>query len=547
MQASWLLLLSLVSAPNPAPDVAVVCPAVFREALQPWLDYRAGQGHVCHLIDGSLSAEEIQRQIRKSARRGALRAIVLVGDAVPASKGSTKLRGSTVPTFLAEARVNIHWGSEPEIAADNAYADLDDDQVPDVAIGRLPVHSPGELSDLVQKILDYEQTDDAGTWRRQINFVAGLGGFGTLADLALEGAAKTIIGQGVPAPYSTSMTYANWESPYCPLPLDFHDTTLDRLNEGCLFWVYIGHGARTHVDHLRAPDGFHSILSAEDVDKLDSQHGSPVALFLACYTGAFDGAEDCLAERMLRVQGGPVAVLAGSRVTMPYGMGVLGIEMLKECFVHRAPTLGELMLNAKRNTVLKPRDDPGSQSLDAVAMLLNPKGSSLLDERREHLLLFNLLGDPLTRLAHPHEVELTVPESALAGGSLSIRGQSPLDGEATVELVVRRDRLTFRPAARTEWRATAEASADFADVYRRANDARLASVRVPVRSGAFSLDLDIPERAWGDCHVRVFVQGHDDQEREACAIGASDLVIRRAAKSDASARKLATPSAEPKP
>ena len=52
----------------------------------------------------------------------------------------------------------------PEIATDNWYADLDDDGVPDLAIGRLPADSPQDLAVMVAKILAYESVQVPGPW-----------------------------------------------------------------------------------------------------------------------------------------------------------------------------------------------------------------------------------------------------------------------------------------------------------------------------------------------------------------------------------------------
>src|SRR5438477_9674634 len=80
----WLspLLLVLV-APAWAADVAVVCPDGLRDALRPWVEYRAKQGHSVQLFDARGTAAEIQAAIRERARRKPVNFVVLVGDAAP--------------------------------------------------------------------------------------------------------------------------------------------------------------------------------------------------------------------------------------------------------------------------------------------------------------------------------------------------------------------------------------------------------------------------------------------------------------------------------
>ena len=355
------------------PDAVVVCPAAFRDALAPWLEHRTRQGHSLAVLSNAGTAEDIRRRIREAARRGRLRFVVLVGDAEPGLEKDPVLRARCVPVHHARAEVNVLWGSEPHIATDNWYADLDDDRIPDVAIGRLTADTPEELALIVRKILAYERSVDCGSWRRRLNFVAGVGGFGTLADTVLESAARYFLTRDIPAGYRVTMTYGSWRSPFCPDPRLFHLTTASRLNEGCWFWVYIGHGFHLGLDRVQVPGGQYHILANPDIGRLDCRHGSPIALFLACYAGAFDARRDCLAEEMLRAPGAPVAIVAGSRVTMPYAMSVMGTELMDQCFRRRRETLGEALLHAKRNMMKETSDEnPERAMLDAVAAAISP-------------------------------------------------------------------------------------------------------------------------------------------------------------------------------
>ena len=415
-------------------------------------------------------------------------------------------RALSVPTHYTPAVVNVRWGSEPEIATDNWYADLDDDRVPELAVGRLTADSAAELERMVGKILAYETCPDFGRWRRQVHFVAGLGGFGAVADAVLEGAAKTLITAGVPAAYSTTMTYGSWQSPYCPDPRQFGRVTVDRLNEGSLFWVYIGHGEQRAVDLLRVPGGAYPIFSSRDAQGLSCRHGAPIACFLACYSGAFDQPRDCLAEELLRNPGGPVAILCGSRVTMPYALSVLGSELLGECFGRHPATIGEAIVAAKRRTMQPASDNRQRAAIDALAKAFGPSSDAELEaERAEHLDLFQLLGDPLMRLPFPGEVTIDAQPTAVSGESLEIVGNSPVAGACTVELVVRRDRLTFHPPRRGQFDLGSLGS--YGEVYERANEPRLASTQLARVDGRFATRLAIPPTARGACHVRVFVEG----------------------------------------
>jgi hypothetical protein len=498
------LLALLPSLPGAPADTLVVCPAAYRQALEPWLALRRDQGHRLELVEPAATAGELRRQIRLQAGAG-LRHVVLVGDAVPGG----------VPTCLEPADVTVRFGGEPQIASDHPLADVDGDGLPDVAIGRLAADRSEKLSRLVAKISAYERQADFGLWRRQIEIVAGAGGFGPLTDSVLEVTARKLVVEGIPPAFQPNMTYGSWTSPYCPDPRRLREAAQRGLNEGCLYWVYLGHSQRRHVDRPRLLGRAWPVLESGDAARLRAAAGPPIALLLSCYAGAYDGPEDCLAEELLTAEGGPVAVFCGSRVTMPYGMTALAQELLDHAFGGECPTLGELVRRAKRDLVGRTKDTPARKTVDLLASALNPV--DLARERREHALLFNLLGDPLLRLRAPLAVEMTLAAPAARGQRLAVSGRCSLEGRCLVELIGPRDRAVAPSRA-------AIAPATLADLdqrqrcYERANDPRLASAQAAVNDGQWQVWLDVPDDAPAVCHLRAFVEG-----REAHAVGALEV------------------------
>ena len=505
------------------PDTVVVCPRDFLTALEPWIDHRRSQGHHLAIVSNFTSPSDIRSAIGAAAGGGRLTHVVLVGDARPHDERGSSARRHYVPTFRTPARVNIQWGSEPDIATDHWYAELDGDGIADLAIGRLPADTAVELSIIVNKILAYEKSRDLGSWNRQINLVAGLGGFDWLTDVTLGWTCKKLITDGIPPTYKTTMTYASWRSPYCPGLPDFHTHTLQRLNEGCLLWVYMGHGQRTALDRIQTPDGDYKILDANDTSQLCCAAEAPIAVFLSCYTAAYDHTEDCLAEKMLKARGGPVAAVGATRVAMPYGMAVLATSLLEEFFHHQRPTLGEVLLHAKQQLANDKTKNRSRQFVDSVAATLSPHPRTLAAERIEHMYLFHLIGDPLLRLRYPRTIQVSASRNIEAGNVLTVTGKSPVNGIATVELVCRRDRLTFTPTVRTRLDTSDAARVTMNDTYQRANNHRWSSRSVATQEGNFRVALAVPAEAKGACHVRVYVEGKHE-----CAVGATDVYIRRA-------------------
>lgn len=371
----WLLVAAIPANP---PDTLVVCPPNLRPALSPWESHRSAQGHVLTVVAPPRTANELQRLVRAAAQSKDLKYLLLIGDV------------DATPTGYVKAEVNILWGSEPTIATDSIYADLDGDEVPDLAVGRIPADSPAELQAVVRKLTRYEQSADGGSWRRQLDVVAGVGGFGVMTDALIEASARSVFQQVVPASHSVRRLKTD------------PDATCDQISAGSFAWIYLGHGLPAMLDVAATPRGPRPILATNDIPKLHCGANSPLAVLIACYTGAIDARDDSLGEELLRCEKGPVAVIAATRVTMPYGNSVFGCELLRAAFRESPGTLGDIWLQAQVQTLAAPQNgDSLRTSLDAVARGVSPAPADLAAERREHVVLYQLLGDPLLRLNYP--------------------------------------------------------------------------------------------------------------------------------------------------
>jgi len=504
------------------------------------------------VVAPAATARETRRRLLEAAAPGKPKFVVLIGDGnppvapgrsdrPPPAESRRDRRTNLVPTFHLPTTIIRRYGGGPQLASDSPYGDFDADGLPDAAVGRLPADSPAELRRLVARTIQYETKADHSTWRRRLHFVAGVGNFGVVADTVLESTTRRFVTDLVPSAYRTTITQASWRSPYCPDPRRIRTAAIDRYNQGGLFWIYLGHGERRELDRVRTSAGTYPIFQSGDESHLKPAAGSPMAVMLCCYAGAFDDPRDCLAEQMLRAEGGPVAVLAGSRVTMPYGLAVLGLGMLKETFPDGGPaaklaagdrgnrmpaagTLGEIVLRAKRRLGSKAGRDRHRILLDGMAAAISPHGKELAAERMEHILLMNLLGDPLLEIRRPKPLVIAAPARAVAGEAVLVRGQAPFAGRCVIELVCRRDRTTFRPPLRRKFPGTDEDLRAMDQVYARAIDDRYVHATKAVAPGPFRAVLRVPAAARGPCHVRVFIEG-----KSSFAAGATEIVIQSAA------------------
>ena len=402
------------STAPPARRVLVVSPPIFDAALQPWLERRQAEGYqISRLSVASRSDDSIDfgiqtapvatpDELRAEIRRFALAepgpesvaAVVLVGDGAPTLSAPFGWR-DVVPAPRLSPQVVQTFGSEDHLATDSFYSDLDDDGVPDVPLGRFPVETPAELTALVAKIARYETASPVGDWTRKINVVAGpngldlsvvgtspndapaapsaaFSGLSSFVDTIVDNMSRQLFSEFLPQEYAVSLTRCSLKSEFCPYPPTFGRTFLDRANEGSLFLVYLGHGRVFGLDRLTtASGGDYGVFEIDDVPSLRSPNSAPIALFFSCYAGAYDANEPCLAEAVALSPNGPVAAIAASRRTAPYGMCVLGSSLLAAAFddansnADKPLTLGEIFLRAQRKTLEPPQSDATPQQDDA--------------------------------------------------------------------------------------------------------------------------------------------------------------------------------------
>jgi len=419
-----------------------------------------------------------------------------------------------VPTFYHRAKVNVLFGSDPEIASDSHYADFDGDGRVDVALGRLPVENPQQLTKLVQRIISYEVDNVNHASKRNVHFIAGVGGFGPLADGLIDAISRRLIGGGIPDSLNVSMTYASWQSPYCPAPREFSAYTIDRFNEGGLFWVYMGHGQSYQLDALRAPECPPlPIYRSSDTAKLKVRGVPPICVFLACNTGAFDAPRASIGEQMLLAPQGAIAVLAATRVTMPYAMSVMGDSMLNQAFKYRRETLGEIVLLAKQELVAATGKSvsPNRRLLDQIAAVASPDSGLLKEERQEHSWMFNLLGDPLLRVNYPDGMRVKCAATVSNGKKLQVTFDSPIVGKAVVEIVAQRgsqrEPLIDRNINKLKSTPKSDRWDGYSKEYEMANDPVWVSVGREVQVGPQDIDVLVENVSSGLQTVRVVIYG----------------------------------------
>lgn len=424
----WTVLIVVPFHQASAVDVVVVCPSNFGDALTPWLDYRRKDGLEITVIEPESDAKNLRAKISDAANNDT-GYVVLVGDAPVFGTPCNVLR--QIPMIYSPTTVTKAWGSTPTLSSDLLFGDFDQDGLPDAAVGRMPVDDPMQLTKLIRRIQRHESNEDFGAWRGRIQLVTGVGGFGMMADRAIESVTRTIVTGVLPSETRTSVAYASEGHPFCPQQ-PFTDAVVDRYSQGSRFWVYAGHGQITELDRFPQNASGTPVLDQRSVQRLQSPSGnSPIAMILACFTGAMDASEDSIAEEMILSDGGPIAVLAGSRVTMPYGNTTAAVGLIDAVYGQHLPRLGDAWLSALVEMHQETTEDTSTTRvmIDALAAVVSPAGTKLVDERREHMSLYNLIGDPLLKLNHPKPVSIQVDPGHDLGAAIKVSVNSSIAGD----------------------------------------------------------------------------------------------------------------------
>ena len=204
---------------------------------------------------------------------------------------------------------------------------------------------------------------------------------------------------------------------------------------------------------------------------------------------------------MLKRPNGPVAMIASSRVSMPYANGVFSKEMLEAMFAGGNKTLGAMILQAKRVLVTPKPGDVGRTTIEGMAKFLYESDDKKRElEREEHLSLYNLLGDPTMRVPMPQKATVT---ATIEGDLVRFSGTSPIAGKATIELLV--------PRTPHRKKRTGDTEEDFAKTYANANNRNLARITLTLgKAGAFGATIPRLKQIEGTLVARVFIEGKAD-------------------------------------
>lgn len=356
--------------------------------------------------------------------------VVLVGDASFDYKNNFQhaVPRSILPTYMA-SKV-----SSPELtyfSMDNKYAAvLGADDVPDVLLGRLPVHDFTEAESLFTKLADYGAIAPGPAWTRRGLFLsdAESGGFEFTLRLPIDRYIDRPENPGVLDPTGPCFSTGNCRNDQAGAGEQFATASMQALisrNPGAPLtslseimrqWIKDGLDAGAAVTHYNGHGGFQSwgrdveiyrtrSADPDDVDDLTNGAMPTFLININCITGGFHADSSTtavndlsysLAEDMLVTSGrGAIGVLAPSHLTF---ISLLGVA---------ANAIWDRLLGDERGRLLG--------ELNLALRLAFSDAGAITDLRS-----FAFLGDPATRLVLPDPEPPGVPVAVAGDGVVGL-------------------------------------------------------------------------------------------------------------------------------
>lgn len=370
-----------------------------------------------------------------AAQTGKPSAVLLLGDD---TSGGSKAAWIT----RAERRPYHGWLAKhpKEFVSDAAFGDLDGDGIPDIPVGRIPGRTPAELAAVVKKILAWESRTPTTAdltlpvWTGD----PGFGKVGSVLKLAYLPFVMEQLRREAPPWAGFWFLQSDPRSPFCGWPAESAGNFNQRLAQGGLLSAMIGHGREDSWWITTLPGGSLR-YRADDARAMTGPSPTPPHVIFACRCGAFaEQANRSLAEEFLFAPGGPVACIAASVDSHPLTNYYGSTSLLKGLGNPGCDTFGGAWVSSIREA--HGRQEPIVEALvSTLEPLIIGKRNPVKDLKADHLLIYNLLGDPATRLFLPlaldAEVEPTgagwrwkVPKPAglPAGAKLLVQHRPPI-------------------------------------------------------------------------------------------------------------------------
>lgn len=301
--------------------------------------------------------------------------LLLFGDGSYHNKLDDENNTNKIPTYQS-ANSLIPTQS---FVTDDFFGLLDDDEgeatgLVDIGIGRIPVNTSEEAQIVTSKILNYNKTDNFGSWQTSVCFIGDdednnthMRDANRLA-IQLEGSNPEYrIHRIFLDAFQQETNSAGERYPEVNRKIE------DKINKGCLIVNYTGHGNENGLAHER-------IMMIEDINAWKNENRLPLFMTATCEFSRFDDYHKLSAGEMilLRNNGGGIGLFTTTRLVFS--------------------TLNFYLNQNFYNYVFSTDNNNENLRLGDIMRLTKNASGSSINKRN-----FTLLGDPALKLNYPKE------------------------------------------------------------------------------------------------------------------------------------------------
>lgn len=316
-------------------DYLIISHPSFIDGLTPLVDYHTANGLSVKVVDvdevyaqfsyGIFDPMAIKSYITHAIENMGVQYILLVGGDTYDYFDHLGLGSiSFIPSLYAPTEPYVSFAP-----LDPLYTDIDDDDVPDAAIGRFPVRTADELDMLVTKTLTYADKEYGQSIVVAADALDGSISFAT--------SSEAIVSQ-LPASWHIDRAYID------DLGVDGARTVLlDNLNDGVALTSFMGHSGPYSWTFSNPP-----FFLADDAAVLANNDQPTVVTQWGCWnTYHVDPYYDTLAHTfMLSGENGAAAILGASTITSSSSEEALGMRVMPLAVTPNM-TLGQAIQDAK--------------------------------------------------------------------------------------------------------------------------------------------------------------------------------------------------------
>ncbi len=315
--------------------------------------------------------------------------VLLFGDGSYDEKNLTREEKTSFVPIHTEG-VTIYQGSgylSSNPSWDNWYTDFNENEKPDIPIGRVTVSNTSESKEWIDKLIDYERS--TGDWRMRAILLAD--DAIKLGKLPVNEKDHTVSMEGLSdflpewlyrdKVYLMEYPMENGTKPTA------RQANIEAMKKGALAGFYLGHGnLRQLTDEV--------VVQIQDINLFSNWRKTPFYFFGSCDVGYFERPdENCIGGySILYKDGGNIVSIAAGRATSYGSNASLGQKIAGYLFADSVATSGDAFLFAKNSVGEK---------------------------------TYTFFGDPATSiLIDSISLGVLMPDTAVGGEKLEVRGEA---------------------------------------------------------------------------------------------------------------------------